>query len=285
MKTGLPLKKLGREFSYLLGEGRKGAGRLQIYHALLPQYSGKTFFRGRPRRWKKDTAAQLLLQAAQSAESRWDCREQIFSQDILYPDAGYPAIRYPDGGCADGSASGRMASGRGSAGTGMSGEVSGIAGAQARLPQELWAVGLYQCRPFDRLCVSLDEERGGYGLEQAQELLLPYLSRLRQVMYFGSESEVFLELEDYLYAEFGLVMTRLTRVPPELLWLDLREDPEEKMGRAAGEGEGGLKGENQLPDQQIIRGKNPCPGGVVNRPGMLKFLDTAVKNGYNTEVN
>ena len=229
VKTGLPLKRLGRDFHYLLGQGRTGAGRLQIYHALLPQYSGKTFFRGRPREWKGQTALRLLSQAAERAGRDWDCREQIFFQE--------------ETGCGPGSCETPLF------------ESGGV---QGELPAQLWAACLYRCRPFDRLCVSLDEERGEQSLSMALELLLPYLPRLRQAMYFGEESEAFLELEDYLYAEFGIVMTRVCRVPREIPWLDLRQE---------------------------TTGENPGPIRPLSRPGILKFLDTAVKNGYNTIVN
>lgn len=52
-KLGLPVRKIGREYPYLLGKERARAGRLQIYYVLLPEYSGKTFLGEDPRDGKR----------------------------------------------------------------------------------------------------------------------------------------------------------------------------------------------------------------------------------------
>ncbi len=48
-------------------------------------------------------------------------------------------------------------------------------GTLTRIPLELLAVCLYRRRPFDRLCISLPGDAGEYDLEQALELMTPYL--------------------------------------------------------------------------------------------------------------
>lgn len=97
-KLGLPVRKIGREYPYLLGKERARAGRLQIYYVLLPEYSGKTFFRGRPKRWKEDRAQRLLEEAEERAVIGYDCREQVSAppahqksyEDTAGTDGGLP---------------------------------------------------------------------------------------------------------------------------------------------------------------------------------------------------
>ena len=222
-KTGLQIKKLEREFPYFSGPGRE-MGRLQIYHTLLPQYCGKTFFRARPKQWKRESAARLMGQARETAMIRWDCREQLWTPEL--------------------------------------GEN------REEIPRELLAACLYQCRPFDRLCVSLEEEDGEYGLRRALDLLRPYLPRMRQVTYVGGETPVSLLLETWMYEEFGIIMTRAQKATADLPWLDLREEKgQEDHGEA------------------LNRSANKNSFRHINCREVLKFLDTAVKNGYNTKVN
>lgn len=223
-KTGLPIQKLEREFPYLLGPGHRAAGKLQIYHALLPEYCGKTFFAGKPRPWKKETAGRLIGEVRERAMVRWDCREQLWAPEL-----------------------------------GENGEEQ---------PRELLAACLYRCRPFDRIYVSLEEEAGDYGLRQALELLLPYLPRLRKIMYAGEESAVSLMLENWVYEEYGIIMTQAERIAPELPWLDLRDGKKEKGNQVSSDPSG--------KDDDLRH---------INHQEVLKFLDTAVKNGYNTKVN
>ncbi|MCM1136841.1 MAG: hypothetical protein NC400_14865 [Clostridium sp.] len=214
-KTGLPVKKLGREFPYLLGSGRAGAGRLLVYHALLPEYRGKSFLTGKPQKWKGDTLRQIVEKTGQRAAAERGCRAQV-----LAPELG---------------------------------------GSPIQIPPELLAVCLYRCRPFDRLAFSLAEEGGEYGLEQLLELAGPYLPRVRQVMLIGEESPLSEQMEDYLYGEFGIIMTRGQKAPADFVWLDFAEK------------EGVEKGTDFSEKSRKI-----------NRKNAWKFLDTTVKNGYNT---
>ena len=169
--TGLAVKKLGREFPYLLGKGRGAAGRMLIYYALLPQYSKKARLSGKSVGWKRDTAIKILEKAEQKAAVEWGCREQIMT-----PEFG---------------------------------------GTLTRIPLELLAVCLYRRRPFDRLCISLPGDAGEYDLEQALELMTPYLPRMRQVVLAGREFQEFMALQ-------CLQGDRLRSVPLLLLRLLLR---------------------------------------------------------------
>lgn len=212
-KTGLALERLEGDLPYLLGEGKKEAGRVRIYYSLLPEYSRKALFTGKPKGWKGETAQVLVAGARQRAAQEGDCREEILAPELA-PGFG-------------------------------------------RLPPELLAAGLYRCRPFDRLAVSLPQEAGEEGGELAKELLGPYLPRMRQVVFVGKESRASRLLEEYLSCEFGIIMVNAGKAPGDMAWLDLDGTAERKP-----------------------RGRNH-----INQPGILKFLDTSVKNGYNTDVN
>lgn len=241
--TGLAVKKLGREFPYLLGKGRGAAGRMLIYYALLPQYSKKARLSGKSVGWKRDTAIKILEKAEQKAAVEWGCREQIMT-----PEFG---------------------------------------GTLTRIPLELLAVCLYHRRPFDRLCISLPGDAGEYDLEQALELMTPYLPRMRQVVLAGRESPMAERLETYLYEEFGIVLMREAKAPRGLPWIDLR-DEEDSLGGDIGEAAGGTdrkSGEGSGAGGKSGRGADPGSNGNsrrISRMEALKFLDTAVKNGYNT---
>lgn len=240
-KTGLPIQKLEREFPYLLGPGHRDAGRVQVYHTLLPEYSGKTFFSGKSKPWKKETVGRLFGEVRERAMIRWDCREQLWAPEL-----------------------------------GENGE---------DIPLELLAACLYCCRPFDRICVSLEEENGDYGLRRALDLILPYLPRLRQVVYVGEESAVSLMLETWIYEEYGIIMVRAKKSAPDFPWLDLREGKAEEENRALA-GSLGFTKQILVPDEQVGRhGVNDNRFEHINHREVLKFLDTAVKNGYNTKVN
>lgn len=132
-----------------------------------------------------------------------------------------------------------------------------------QVPAELLAVCLYRQRPFDRLCISLPEDGKEYHMEQAAELIDPYLTRVRQVILKGGDSEAAELLEKYLYEEFGIIMVRSDTAEPGMPWLDL--SGENGKNRELGEDAGRVK--------------------RISRAEALKFLDTAVKNGYNTDVN
>ena len=212
-----------------------------IYYALLPQYSKKARFSGKPVGWKRDTAIKMLERAEQRAAVEWGCREQIMAPEFE--------------------------------------------GTLARIPLELLAVCLYRRRPFDRLCISLPGDAGEYDLEQALELMTPYLPRMRQVVLAGGESPMAERLETYLYEEFGIILMREAKAPRGLPWVDLR-DEEDSLEGDIGETAGGAGGGSGAgAGGKSGRGAGPGSNGNsgrISRMEALKFLDTAVKNGYNT---
>ena len=219
MKKGLPIQKLEQDFPYLLGEGRSAGGKLQIYYALLPEYSGKTLWKGRPKKWKRQNAEQLAEQAMERAFQELECREQIV---------------FPETDCDF-----------------------------RQIPVELLAACLYRYRPFNRICISFPEDEMRGCAEQVIRLITPYLPRMRQVMLVGDAKEEDEILENYLYEEFGIVMMRGRRAPSHMLWLNL----------------GGERYDGILSSMESCALQCVYPGGA------LKFLDTVVKNGYNTKVN
>lgn len=220
-KTGLPLKKLNREFPYLLG-GRRKTGKLKIYFSLLPEYAGKTLLGGKPRLWKPEQAERLIYEAGEKASADQGCREQIIAADFR----GYCGYTEP-------------------------------------LPLELWAVCLYQQRPFDSICVSFPKEAGEGELWRLAELMGPYFPRMKRVACKGPASSLSDQLEDYLYGEFGIVMTGIENLPAGTLCIDFGQEES--------------SGEISRPDHKKVK--------YINHFETLKFLDTAVKNGYNTKVN
>ncbi|GFI03824.1 MAG: hypothetical protein HFI44_08370 [Lachnospiraceae bacterium] len=132
-----------------------------------------------------------------------------------------------------------------------------------QIPIELTAALLYRQRPFDKICITLSADSGEYELSQVIELIGPYLPRTRQVLFKGEENPAYEALEDYLYEEFGILAARTDMPPAEVPWLDMEEGGAAFLaGTASG-----------------FHEKHIC------RLEILKFLDTSVKNGYNTEVN
>lgn len=214
IKSGLPVKKAGREYPYLYGQGRAFAGRLSLSYGLLPQYMGRTFLTGKSRSWKREAVERIVEKTWQQAQ------EKGSRQLILTPELG---------------------------------------GSPDQIPPELLAVCLYRFRPFDKLGISLPEDGGEYGMEQALELITPYLPRMRQVALVGGDGPVAEKLERFLYEEFGIIMTKSKRIPSGYLFLD-------------------LGGEEQEADRAFFSGNS----GRISRGEALKFLDTTVKNGYNT---
>lgn len=215
LRSGLPVKKAGRSFSYLVWEGRNVTAGLWIYSAFLPQFEKRLFSK---RNWRTETKERILGKTAEAAALQWGCHEQIFDPEL----------------------------------TGNSEE----------LPAEVMAACLYRQRPFDKICLSLPEE-GGYYAEQAMWLLRPYLSRIRKAVLCGTKGENGYRIGEELYQEFGLVLSECKGPESGMLWLDLRKgkDREPEMERA---------------DSRVK---------YVNRSQAWNFLDTTVKNGYNTKVN
>ena len=217
VKEGLTLRKLRREFPYLLGENHAETGKVQIYYALLPEYRRKALFSGHPKSWKPESAWRLLAEAEKRAAVALGCSGQLW-------------------------------------GTGLNKQ-------SQQIPIELTAALLYRQRPFDKICITLAAEGGEYNLRQVIDLISPYLPRTRQVFFKGEDNPSYDVLEDYLYEQFGMIVTKIDVPPPDIPWLDLEE-------------------------QDFCAGNAPFESQRhINSMGTLKFLDTTVKNGYNTKVN
>ena len=137
-----------------------------------------------------------------------------------------------------------------------------LGGKDDGLPMELWAVCLYQQRPFDRICLSLPED-GEHFAHKALELLRPYLSRMRRASFFGIESENSHMVKEAVSKEFGLIFMDEGKPGTDTVWLDLRQ------------------GEEQDFENAKVSPSKRCVNGNL----IWKFLDTTVKNGYNTKVN
>ncbi len=142
---------------------------------------------------------------------------------------------------------------------------------EPELPVEIMAAHLYRLRPFDSVCIILPED-GDYFVEQAMWLLRPYLPRIRQAFVCGAESENGHRLREALYLEFGLVAMQIRSPKPRMVCLDLQGKKipmEEKASEAKKTPENGCSGDFKY----------------IDRYQTWKFLDTMVKNGYNTKVN
>ncbi len=246
-KTGLTLRKLEREFPYLLGGGRRKIKKLQVYFTLLPEYAGKKLIGGNPRNWKKECARSLLNNAWERAYISLGCTERISA--------------LPCEGCGESVPAKLLA-----------------ASPLAELPIELWAVRLYQTRPFDSLCILLPEDAGEKEMERLQELLEPYLSRMKKIVYKGAESKASALFGAYLYEEFGIVMMEVQKLPQDMPVIDFctQEYGEGNLNAVSGDGR------KEMPHNLQENGKRPVHISSVE---ILKFLDIAVKNGYNTKVN
>lgn len=230
LREGLPIRTLGRKFSYLYWERKNVTVSLQVDYALLPQKEKKLWWE---REWRPEIVEKLLEKTAENA-----ARQCNFPEQAITPLLGRD---------------------------------------RSELPIELMAVCLYRYKPFDRVCLSLPEE-GERFVDQALWLLRPYLPRIRKAVICGGANENGELIRDELYEEFGIVLTDVPKPEPGMVWLDLRDGVEpERMDEEAGpRADRGL----DIMDKGASF-KQKC----VNVSQAWKFLDTAVKNGYNTEVN
>lgn len=134
------------------------------------------------------------------------------------------------------------------------------------LLDRLYEVCLYQKRQICKetaLSLSLEAECGELAIMRLLAIIRPYLSRINHVVFVGEEDTGTQMLEDYLYDEYGIVMTYDRFPARNTIWIDLRDRENQKLSKYAKE-------------------RGICH---INRAEVLKFLDTAVKNGYNTKVN
>lgn len=165
----------------------------------------KKIFKSSPKNWKMEYAQKLLNDAWEMAYTNLGCTEQI--------------LALPYESCEENMLAKLLAS-----------------SPLMELPVELWAVGLYQARPFDSLCILLPEDAGRKETERLQELLEPYLPRMKRIIYKGQESKVSSWLTDYLYEEFGIVMMGVQKLPSDMPVLDfgIQEWGSRKLSSSSG---------------------------------------------------
>lgn len=121
----------------------------------------------------------------------------------------------------------------------------GDEGAAELPPMPLLEVMTGVGKKYKNLAICLPDE-GGVGIPDAlRHLLRPYLPRVNLISLVGGSDLLREELEDYFYEEYGIVVNRTSKPPQDAFALDF------------------WSGEKET----------------------LKFLDTIVKNGYNTKVN
>lgn len=148
----------------------------------------------------------------------------------------------------------------------LSDELCKLIDRQEDLPLSVFALGLKRFAEktsFANISISLPRECGPGAAENMVELLSPFLSRINYVTFVGKESETAGRVEDYLYGEYGIVMSYGNRPGKNQVWIDLGEPRTPAM-------------EKFLSDNEIYH---------LSRGEMLKFLDTAAKNEYNTKIN
>ncbi len=136
------------------------------------------------------------------------------------------------------------------------------------IPAELTAAHLHSYVPFDKVGVIFSEEGGTFEAREVILLLAPYLKRIRQVILVGENGPATELLAEYLYYEYGILPERCLKLPQkytgsqtEMIWIE------------TGAGSSTLS-------PTVSTSKTFA---WINRQETLKFLDTAVKNGYNTE--
>lgn len=110
---------------------------------------------------------------------------------------------------------------------------------------------------------SLPKECGEMAVMRLITIAEPYLQRINYALFVGEKDAGAEMLEDYLYEEYGIIMTYGKYPVSNTVWIDLGDAENRKLSKYAKE------------------------NGIchINRTEVLKFLDTAAKNGYNTKVN
>lgn len=134
------------------------------------------------------------------------------------------------------------------------------------LTDRLYEILLYQERKQSKepvINLSLPMEGGERDTDRLITIVEPYLSKINLVVLVGEENNETQRLEDYLYDEYGIVTTYEKYPKRNTLWIDM-EDAQKQILL------------NYAKENGICH---------INSAEVLKFLDTAAKNGYNTKVN
>lgn len=150
------------------------SGSVSVYYALWPEYRKKSLFRKKPVKWKIPDLQKELEELKQKAECDYDCWEMLYSAQ--FQEKAWP-VEAQD------------------------------------LPFCVLQAWLYAQRPFDTLYLPEEWNQGMQDVEQLMELLIPYLPRLKNVVWTGEEGMVSENLQNYLYEEYGMILLFDRRIP------------------------------------------------------------------------
>lgn len=150
------------------------SGRVSVYYALWPEYRKKSLFRKRFKEWKIPELQKELEELKQKAECNYDCWEMLYSAQ--FQEKAWPM-------------------------------------AAQDLPFCVLQAWLYAQRPFDTLYLPEEWNQGMQDAEQLMELMIPYLPRLKNVVWTGEEGTVSESLQNYLYEEYGMILLFDRKIP------------------------------------------------------------------------
>lgn len=150
------------------------SGSVSLYYALWPEYRKKSLFRKKPKEWKIPELQKELEELKQKAECDYDCWEMLYSAQ--FREKAWPM-------------------------------------AEEDLPFCILQAWLYAQRPFDTLYLPEEWNQGMQDAEQLMELLIPYLPRLKNVIWTGEDGTVSESLQNYLYEEYGMILLFDRKIP------------------------------------------------------------------------
>lgn len=116
---------------------------------------------------------------------------------------------------------------------------------------------------LEKISISLPPECGLIEAEKAVSVLQPFLKGINRVVLVGEETETARQLEDFFFGEYGILTDYSKKPEKNGSWLDL-------------DGDSGIFLHHFASENGIYH---------LNRAEVLNFLDTMVKNEYNTGVN
>lgn len=150
------------------------SGSVSVYYALWPEYRKKSLFHKKFKEWKIPELQRELEELKGKAECDYDCWEMLYSAQ--FAEKAWPM-------------------------------------ADQDLPFCVLQAWLYAQRPFDTLYLPEEWNQGMQDAEQLIELLIPYLPRLKNVVWTGEEGTVSESLQNYLYEEYGMILLFDRKIP------------------------------------------------------------------------
>ena len=150
------------------------SGSVSVCYALWPEYRKESLFRKKPKEWKIPELQRELEELKQKAECDHDCWEMLYSAQ--FQEKAWPVT-------------------------------------EQELPFCVLQAWLYAQRPFDTLYLPEEWNQGMQDAEQLMELLIPYLPRLKNVVWTGEEGKVSESLQNYLYEEYGMILLFDRKIP------------------------------------------------------------------------